>query len=121
MWCALRRRKGMEMLEAVSVIGAGLAGCEAAFQLAERGIPVKLHEMKPEKRQPAHKADTFAELEQSLCWCGKKATMNTRVDAQGRVIREGEQVLIDTGEAVTYIGLCYKHWKQGKSGLCGNV
>ncbi|MED9959083.1 MAG: thymidine kinase [Christensenellales bacterium] len=66
-------------------------------------------------------ADTFAELEQSLCWCGKKATMNTRVDAQGRVIREGEQVLIDTGEAVTYIGLCYKHWKQGKSGLCGNV
>ena len=47
--------------------------------------------------------------------------MNTRVDAQGRVIREGEQVLIDTGEAVTYIGLCYKHWKQGKSGLCGNV
>ncbi len=62
MWYALRRRKGMEMLEAVSVIGAGLAGCEAAFQLAERGIPVKLHEMKPEKRQPAHKADTFAEL-----------------------------------------------------------
>lgn len=46
----------------VSVIGAGLAGCEAAFQLAERGLPVRLYEMKPHNRQPAHKADTFAEL-----------------------------------------------------------
>lgn len=46
----------------VSVIGAGLAGCEAAFQLAERGLPVRLYEMKPIRRQPAHKADTFAEL-----------------------------------------------------------
>ena len=33
----------------VTVIGAGLAGCEAAWQLAERGIPVTLHEMKPKK------------------------------------------------------------------------
>jgi len=46
----------------VSVIGAGLAGCEAAFQLAERGLPVHLYEMKPQRRQSAHKADTFAEL-----------------------------------------------------------
>ena len=49
-------------LEPVSVIGAGLAGCEAAFQLAERGLAVRLYEMKPHSRQPAHKADTFAEL-----------------------------------------------------------
>ena len=38
----------------VSVIGAGLAGCEAAWQLAERGINVTLYEMKPEKKTPAH-------------------------------------------------------------------
>ena len=44
------------------VIGAGLAGCEAAWQLAERGIDVTLFEMKPERKTPAHKADTFAEL-----------------------------------------------------------
>lgn len=44
------------------VIGAGLAGTEAAWQLANRGIKVKLYEMKPEKKTPAHHADTMAEL-----------------------------------------------------------
>ena len=46
----------------VSVIGAGLAGCEAAWQLARRGIAVTLYEMKPAKRTPAHHSDEFAEL-----------------------------------------------------------
>ena len=46
----------------VTVIGAGLAGCEAAWQLAERGIPVTLHEMKPKKMTPAHTSPLFAEL-----------------------------------------------------------
>ena len=67
-------------------------------------------------------ADIFQELDQSLCWCGAKATMNTRVDANGRVIREGAQVLIDGGgqtHSITYIGLCYKHWKLGESGMKG--
>jgi methylenetetrahydrofolate--tRNA-(uracil-5-)-methyltransferase len=46
----------------VKVIGAGLAGSEAAWQLAQRGIKVTLYEMKPHKKSPAHHADTFAEL-----------------------------------------------------------
>ncbi len=46
----------------VNVIGAGLAGCECAWQLAKRGIKVNLFEMKPEKYSPAHKLSTFAEL-----------------------------------------------------------
>ena len=46
----------------VTVIGAGLAGCEAAWQLARRGIPVTLREMKPEKMTPAHTSSDFAEL-----------------------------------------------------------
>ena len=46
----------------VTVIGAGLAGCEAAWQLAERGIHVTLREMKPEKMSPAHHSTGFAEL-----------------------------------------------------------
>lgn len=50
------------MANKASVIGAGLAGSEAAWQLAERGIQVDLYEMKPVKRTPAHHADTFAEL-----------------------------------------------------------
>ena len=46
----------------VKVIGAGLAGCEAAWQLAKRNIDVLLYEMKPKKYSPAHKLSTFAEL-----------------------------------------------------------
>ena len=46
----------------VKVIGAGLAGSEAAWQLAQRGLQVELYEMKPHKKSPAHHADTFAEL-----------------------------------------------------------
>ena len=50
------------MNKSVTVVGAGLAGCEAAYQLAKRGIEVTLFEMKPSKRQSAHKSDDFAEL-----------------------------------------------------------
>ncbi len=46
----------------VTVIGAGLAGSEAAWQLAQRGICVELVEMKPEKKTPAHHSDSFGEL-----------------------------------------------------------
>jgi len=46
----------------VAVVGAGLAGCEAAYRLAERGFSVDLFEMKPEKRSPAHKSADFCEL-----------------------------------------------------------
>ena len=46
----------------VKVIGAGLAGSEAAWQLAQRGLQVELYEMKPNKKSPAHHTDTFAEL-----------------------------------------------------------
>jgi methylenetetrahydrofolate--tRNA-(uracil-5-)-methyltransferase len=49
-------------MEPVKVIGAGLAGSEAAWQLAQRGIPVQLHEMKPQKTTPAHHSADFAEL-----------------------------------------------------------
>ena len=46
----------------VNIIGAGLAGCEAAWQCAERGIKVNLWEMKPKKYSPAHTNENFAEL-----------------------------------------------------------
>jgi len=50
------------MKDYINVIGAGLAGCEAAWQIANRGIKVRLYEMKPHKKTPAHHSDTFAEL-----------------------------------------------------------
>lgn len=46
----------------ITVVGAGLAGCEAAWQIAKAGIPVILQEMRPERQTPAHKTDGFAEL-----------------------------------------------------------
>ncbi|MEG0767464.1 MAG: hypothetical protein RR482_07095, partial [Clostridia bacterium] len=61
-------------------------------------------------------ADTFSELDASLCWCGAKATMNTRIDASGHVIRDGAQVLIDNSDQIQYIGLCFAHWLNGQSG-----
>ena len=50
------------MSNQVTVIGAGLAGSECAWQLAQRGVSVTLREMKPQKRTPAHETDNFAEL-----------------------------------------------------------
>ena len=49
-------------MEQATVIGAGLAGCEAAWQLARRGVPTTLIEMKPDKYTPAHHHAGFAEL-----------------------------------------------------------
>jgi len=46
----------------IIVVGAGLAGCEASYQLANRGYKVQLYEMKPNKKSPAHKSDFYAEL-----------------------------------------------------------
>ena len=41
--------------------------------------------------------------------------MNTRIDRDGRVIKTGEQLLIDNQQDIRYIGLCYRHWRQGIS------
>ena len=60
-------------------------------------------------------AEDISEVPGGLCWCGRKATMNTRIDGAGNVIRTGSQILIDNQQEIKYIGLCYKHWKLGKS------
>ncbi len=66
----------------VKVIGAGLAGCEAAWQLANAGISVTLYEMKPKKFTPAHKYKGFAEL---VCSNSLKAD---RVDSAAGMLKE---------------------------------
>ncbi|MGE0156611.1 MAG: FAD-dependent oxidoreductase, partial [Geobacter sp.] len=50
------------MSDYITIIGAGLAGCEAAWQAAERGIRVRLYEMKPQRYSPAHQLPGLAEL-----------------------------------------------------------
>ena len=66
----------------VNVVGAGLAGSEAAWQLAERGIKVNLYEMRPVKQTPAHHTDKFAELV-----CSNSLRANTLTNAVG-VLKE---------------------------------
>ena len=66
----------------VKVIGAGLAGCEAAYALATRGVKVDLYEMKPFKRSPAHHTDLFAEL---VCSNSLKAA---RIDSAAGLLKE---------------------------------
>ena len=69
-------------MKQVTVIGAGLAGCEAAMQIARRGIPVKLVEQKPAKYSPAHKSPLFAEL---VCSNSLKAE---RIGSAGGLLKE---------------------------------
>ncbi|MFB5660577.1 FADH(2)-oxidizing methylenetetrahydrofolate--tRNA-(uracil(54)-C(5))-methyltransferase TrmFO [Alteribacillus sp. HJP-4] len=73
--------------QAVNVIGAGLAGSEAAWQLAERGIKVKLYEMRPKKQTPAHHTDKFAELV-----CSNSLRGNSLANAVG-VLKEEMRLL----------------------------
>jgi methylenetetrahydrofolate--tRNA-(uracil-5-)-methyltransferase len=78
----------IDMTEAtVNVIGAGLAGSEAAWQLAERGIKVNLYEMRPVKQTPAHHTDKFAELV-----CSNSLRANTLTNAVG-VLKEEMRML----------------------------
>ena len=69
-------------MEKITVIGAGLAGCEAAWQIANAGVEVDLIEMKPVKKTPAHKSNDFAEL---VCSNSLKAA---RVDSAAGLLKE---------------------------------
>ena len=62
------------MEDYIKVIGAGLAGCEAAYQIAKRGIKVKLYEMKPKKFSPAHTNENLAEI---VCSNSFKSNLHT--------------------------------------------
>ena len=66
----------------INVIGAGLAGCEAAMQIAKRGVKVRLYEMKPLKKTPAHHTDLFGEL---VCSNSLKAM---RVESAAGLLKE---------------------------------
>ena len=66
----------------IYVVGAGLAGCEAAWSVASAGLPVTVFEMKPEKRSPAHRSDGFAEL---VCSNSLKAS---RLETSAGLLKE---------------------------------
>jgi methylenetetrahydrofolate--tRNA-(uracil-5-)-methyltransferase len=75
------------MSDPVHVVGAGLAGSECAWQLARRGVPVVLHEMRPVKGTPAHKTADFAELV-----CSNSLRSDDPHHAAGLLKREMEEL-----------------------------
>ena len=80
-------RDGQKQMNKITVIGAGLAGCEAAFTIAESGIKVDLIEMKPNRYSPAHKSPDFAEL---VCSNSLKAS---RIDSAAGLLKEEMRIL----------------------------
>ncbi|HTS87369.1 MAG TPA: methylenetetrahydrofolate--tRNA-(uracil(54)-C(5))-methyltransferase (FADH(2)-oxidizing) TrmFO [Gemmatimonadales bacterium] len=89
-----------------TVVGGGLAGCEAAWALAERGIPVRLHEMRPLARTAAHQTDRLAEL---VCSNSFKSTelhnahglLKAELSRLGSLLlREAEEVRVPAGSAL---------------------
>ncbi|CAI6026408.1 FADH(2)-oxidizing methylenetetrahydrofolate--tRNA-(uracil(54)-C(5))-methyltransferase TrmFO [Cohnella sp. JJ-181] len=77
----------MNTYPAVTVVGAGLAGSEAAWQIASQGVPVTLYEMRPVRKTPAHHTDRFAELV-----CSNSLRANGLTNAVG-VLKEEMRIL----------------------------
>lgn len=85
------------MTEYVNVVGAGLAGCEAAYQISKRGVKVRLYEMKPEKYTPAHKSPLFAEL---VCSNSLRAAQITNaVGLLKEELRIGGSLIMEAADA----------------------
>ena len=83
-------------MQKVIVIGAGLAGCEAAIRLADSGVSVELYEMKPLKHSPAHKMNSFAEL---VCSNSLKADrLSTAAGLLKAEMRKFSSVCLDAAE-----------------------
>lgn len=103
-------------MAAVKVIGAGLAGAEAAWQLAQRGIEVTLYEMKPHKKSPAHHTDTFAELVCSNSLRGDK--IENAVGLLKEELRRLDSLIIACADATRVeAGGCLAVDRQGFSNL----
>lgn len=83
-------------MKQVTIIGAGLAGCEACWQLIQRGIPVKLIEMRPVVSSPAHHSDQFAEL---VCSNSLRSdALNNAVGILKEEMRKLDSLIIKTAD-----------------------
>jgi methylenetetrahydrofolate--tRNA-(uracil-5-)-methyltransferase len=81
----------------ITIIGAGLAGCEAAWQIAQQGIPVELFEMRPQRMTPAHQSDRLGEL---VCSNSLRGTgMHNAVGLLKEELRRCNSLLITTADA----------------------
>ena len=105
---------------AIHVVGGGLAGSEAAFQLAERGHRVVLHEMRPERRTAAHQTDRLAELVCSNTFKSTEVTnahglLKAEMRALGCMILEGaDAARVPAGSALAVDRDLFSAWVHDK-------
>lgn len=91
----------------------------------ERDIPVICYGLRSDfrgelfegSRELLRWADTIEEIK-TICWCGRKATFNARVQ-NGHIVREGEQIMMGGNSA--YVSLCRRHWREGNLGSFQNL
>ena len=91
----------------------------------ERDIPVICYGLRSDfrgelfegSRELLRWADTIEEIK-TICWCGRKATFNARVQ-NGHIVREGEQIMMGGNSA--YVILCRRHWREGNLGSFQNL
>ena len=103
-------------METIKVIGAGLAGCEAAWQLAQRGFSVALYEMKPSAMTPAHHSPDFAELVCSNSFRGDR--LENAVGLLKEELRRAGSLILTCAEATRVeAGGCLAVDRYGFSGL----
>lgn len=91
----------------------------------ERDIPVICYGLRSDfrgelfegSRELLRWADTIEEIK-TICWCGRKATFNARMQ-NGHIVREGEQIMMGGNSA--YVSLCRRHWREGNLGSFQNL
>ncbi|MCR0427853.1 methylenetetrahydrofolate--tRNA-(uracil(54)-C(5))-methyltransferase (FADH(2)-oxidizing) TrmFO [[Clostridium] innocuum] len=84
-------------MDKVTVVGAGLAGCEAAWQLVKRKIPVRLVEMRPKTSSPAHHSENFAEL---VCSNSLRSdSLNNAVGILKEEMRHLDSIIMESADA----------------------
>lgn len=121
LWAEIMAANDQQPLDCVLVDEAQFLTKEQVWQLArladQAGIPVLCYglrtdfqgELFPGSAVLLGIADALVELK-AVCWCGRKATMNLRVDSSGKAIKEGEQTEIGGNES--YVALCRKHFSE---------
>ena len=114
-------------MKSIDVYGAGLAGCEAAWQAAKRGIKVRLFEMKPQKYTPAHHADTFAELVcsnslRSDCVSNAVGLLKEEMRRMGSLIMEAaDATRVPAGSALAVDRVLFSQYITDRIRSCPNI
>ena len=114
-------------MSSIDIYGAGLAGCEAAWQAAKRGVKVRLFEMKPQKYTPAHHADTLAELVcsnslRSDCVSNAVGLLKEEMRRMGSLIMEAaDATRVPAGSALAVDRVLFSQYITDRIRNCPNI